>query len=90
MLESAFLTSRLLEQFAMRPEPDKPEQVGGRLGIDQEEIGPEMAIPIARSISGQLMIAIVFRQRAVIDQQLQYGTSRSSSSRYRGMALTLR
>ena len=37
----------LLEQIAVRTEPDEAKDIRRGLGIDQKEIGPEMAISIA-------------------------------------------
>ena len=50
--------SRLLEQIAVGPEPDQAQHDRRGLGIDQQQVGPEMAIPIARPIPGQGMVAV--------------------------------
>ena len=54
-------------------EPYEPQDVRGGLGIDQQEVGPEMAIPKARPIARQGMIAVPSWERALIDQKLQHG-----------------
>ena len=54
----------------MGPEPDEPKHVRRGLGIDQQEVGPEMAIPIARPISRQGMVAVPERNCAVVYQAL--------------------
>jgi hypothetical protein len=50
--------ANLFEKIAVRTEPDEPQQVGRGLGVDQQEVGPEMAVPIAQLISGQGMVAV--------------------------------
>jgi hypothetical protein len=57
----------LIEQISVGPEPDEPKHCSRRFGINQQQVGPEMAVPIPRPIPSQGMVAVPRWQRVVVD-----------------------
>ena len=55
----------------MRAEPDKLENVGSDEPIDQNQVGPNMAVAMILLFPDKTMIAIASRQGLILNQELQ-------------------
>lgn len=57
----------------MRTQPDKTQGIGiGRL-IDQDKVGPDMAITAVLPFSRQCMVSVTLFQRLIVGQGYQNG-----------------
>jgi len=54
----AALEKDLKPQFAMRTKPHELQNIGVRLAINEDEIGPNMAVAMIRPVAGQRVVAI--------------------------------
>ena len=55
----------------MRAKPHESKLVGSHLHVDQQEVGPDVALAAIAPVPGQGMIAVAHRQRPVMRQHLQ-------------------
>ena len=59
------------EEIAVRAKPHESKLVGGHLHVDQQEVGPDVALAAIAPVPGQVMISVAHRQRPVARQHLQ-------------------
>jgi hypothetical protein len=59
------------EEIAVRAKSHESKLVDGHLHVDQQEVGPDVALAAIAPVPGQVMIAVAHRQRPVARQHLQ-------------------
>jgi hypothetical protein len=62
----------------MGTKPDKLEGPGIRLAVNQDEVGPDMAITMIVPLAAEGMVKIAVRQRLVLGQLLTTSSSEAS------------
>jgi len=74
------------EKFAVRAKPCQSQGVGVGLAIDQQQVGLDMALTVARPIAGKVVIAVACIEGLIGRQCDQYRLERVIK---RGAVLTL-
>ena len=67
-------------KLAVRAEPDKLKACIVRLAVDQDEVGPDVAIAVIAPLAAERMIEIAARQRLILRQH----ADRFEQQRHRG------